>query len=97
MEEKRPVVRPRKYDKLELDNNDLHDFNILKVDQWHSEQYIRIYQEIALPLKISKRFSTFKKEEIRNYYASCGNDREAARALKLRRSNKYRGFKGGKA
>ena len=26
-EEKRPVGKPRKYRKLELDNNELHDFN----------------------------------------------------------------------
>ena len=34
LEEKQPVGRPRKHHKLELDYNDLHDFNdILKVDQ----------------------------------------------------------------
>ena len=69
---------------LELDSSDLHDFNdILKVDQWYSEQYIRFYQEIASPTNTRKRFSTFKKEEIRNYYASCG---ETVRVFKLQDS-----------
>ena len=57
-----------------------------------------------------KRFSAFKKEEIRNYYASCGNYRETARAFELQdstvrkickanppeKSNKHAGFQGGK-
>ena len=43
-EEKWSAGRPRKYHKLELDNNDLHDFSdIVKVDRWYSEQCIRFY------------------------------------------------------
>ena len=36
-EEKRPVGKPRKYRKLELDNNELHDFNDIlsrSIVQW---------------------------------------------------------------
>ena len=97
---------------LELDNDHLHYFNyLLEVDQWYSEQYIRFYQEIGSPRNSRKRFSTFKKEEIRNYYVSCGNHRETVPAFKLQgstvrkickadppeRSNKHGGFKGGNA
>ena len=113
-EEKQPAGRPRKYHKLEnceLDINELHDFNdILKVDQWYSEHYVKFYQEIATTTNTRKRFSTCKKEEIRNYYVPCGNNREAARAFKLQDSavrnickagppeiSKHGGFKGGKA
>ena len=50
IEEKRPGGRPREYNKFEnceLDINELQDFNdILKVDQWYSEHYIRFYLEI---------------------------------------------------
>ena len=50
IEEKRPGDRPREYNKFEnceLDINELQDFNdILKVDQWYSEHYIRFYLEI---------------------------------------------------
>ena len=62
-EEKQQVGRTRKYHNLELDNNDLHDFNdILEEDQRYSEQYIRFHQEIASPTNTRKRVSTFKKE-----------------------------------
>ena len=73
-------------------------------------KYKRFYQEIASPIKTQKRYSTFKKEEIRNYYASCRNYRETAQAFKFQdstvrkicksvppESNKHGGFKGGKA
>ena len=72
---KRAVDRPIKYHKLaiyELGFNELHDFNdILKVDQWYIKQYIKFYQEIAVSTNTRKRFNTFKKKEIRNYYVSC--------------------------
>ena len=58
----------------------------VKVDQWFSEYHIRFYQEIAVPTNTRKRYSTFKKEEIRNYYASCGNHRETTRTFKLQDS-----------
>ena len=111
-EEKRPVGRPIYFHELELDNNDLHDFSdILKIGQWYSKQYIWFYQKIASPANTRKRFSTFKKIEIRNYYAYYGNYRERTRAFKLQhstvrkiykadpleRSNKHGGFKGEKA
>ena len=76
-----------KLENCELDINELHDFNdILKVGQWFSEYHIRFYQEIAVPTNTRKRYSTFKNEEIRNYYASCGNHREATRTFKLQDS-----------
>ena len=60
---------------------------------------------------IRKRSSSFKKEEIINYYAPWGNHRETTRAFKLLDSltprkiceagrpkiSKHGGFKGGKA
>ena len=110
--EKRPVGRPTYFHKIELDNNDLHDFSdILKIDQWYSKQYIRFHQKIPSPGNTRKRFSTFKKTEMRNYYPYCGNYRERTRAFKLQhstvrkickadppeRSNKHGGFKGEKA
>ena len=96
---------------MELDMNELHDFNeILKVDQWYSEEYKRFYEKPMNATNTRKRFSAFKKEEIRNYYASCGNYRETARAFELQdstvrkickanppeKSNKDAGFQGGK-
>ena len=47
------------------------------------EHCLSFYQEIAVATNTRKRFSTFKKEEIRNYYASCRDYWETARAFKL--------------
>ena len=82
-EAKRQVGRLRRDHKLEngeLDINELHDFN----HQWYSEHYIRFYQEIVV--LTNTRTSTFKQEEVRNYYASSGIYRNTTRVFTLQDS-----------
>ena len=70
------------------------------------------FMKNGLCLRQLEKYLAFKKkEEIRHYYASCGNYRETDRAFKIKdstvrkifkagspeKSKRHEGFKGGKA
>ena len=90
--------------------NELHDFNdLLEFDKWYNEKYSKLYIESAGPKTTRKRFSSQKKEEIKNFYLACGNYWETAfqlqdstvhkicKAALSEKRESHQGFKGGKA
>lgn len=62
---------------------------------WNHSIVQWFYQEIPVQTNIQKRLNTFKKEETRNYYASCWNYRETTRAFKLEDCTKRKMCKAG--
>lgn len=62
---------------------------------WNHSIVQWFYQEIPVQTNIQKRLNTFKKEETRNYYATCWNYWETTRAFKLEDCTKRKMCKAG--